>query len=210
MIAVMAKQFPRIEAAHRDFILRQRVFFTASAAASGRVNVSPKGLDALRVLGENEVAYLDRTGSGNETAAHLRADGRLTLMFCAFEGPPMILRLYGRGRVLRRASPEYSRLLADEFAGEEPVGARQMVALDVDLVQTSCGFGVPLFEYGGERASLTRWAEAKGEAGLEAYRREKNARSMDGLPTGLPDDDARLDRVSAARVRAAAACDGGE
>ena len=173
------------------------MFFTGSAAPGARVNISPRGTEALRVLTPNAVAYLDQTGSGNETAAHLRADGRLTLMFCAFEGPPMILRLYGRGRVLPRGGAEYARLLAAEFGGAEPPGARQIVALDVDLVQTSCGFGVPLFEYGGERASLTRWAEAKGEAWLEAYRREKNARSMDGLPTGFLDEALELPRADA-------------
>ena len=112
----------------------------------------------------------------------------------------MILRLYGRGRVLRRGGAEYARLLAAAFGGAEPPGTRQIVALDVDLVQTSCGFGVPLFEYGGERASLTRWAEAKGEAGLRAYRREKNVRSMDGLATGLLDGAApQPRRATAAR-----------
>ena len=169
----MAKQFSCIETAHRDFISRQKIFFTASAAADSRVNLSPRSTDALRVLDNGRVAYLDLTGSGNETAAHLRADGRLTIMFCAFEGAPNILRLYGRGRVLRRGSPEYSRLLDDEFAGAEPVGARQIVILDVGLVQTSCGFGVPLFNYAGERPTLTRWAEAKGESGLAAYWRDK-------------------------------------
>ncbi len=129
------------------------------------MNISVRGTDALRVLGPNTVAYLDRTGSGNETAAHLRVDGRLTVMFCAFEGPPMILRLYGRGRILRRAIPDYANLIVSEFEGLEPVGARQIVMLDVDLVQTSCGFGVPLFDYTGERTIMTRWAEAKGEQG---------------------------------------------
>lgn len=183
----MAKQFPRLTAEHQDFLLRQKVFFTASAAADGRVNVSPKGLDALRVLGPEAVCYLDRTGSGNETAAHLRATGRLTIMTCAFEGPPLILRLYGRGRVLRRGGADYAALLAGAFGGEEPPGARHIVSLDIDLVQTSCGYGVPFFDYRGERPSLTRWAEAKGEDGLEAYRREKNAVSIDGFPTGLLD-----------------------
>ena len=189
----MAKQFPSIEPAHRAFIERQRVFFAASAAPGGRVNISPRGTDALRVLGPNAVAYLDRTGSGNETAAHLRADGRLTLMLCAFEGPPLIMRLYGRGRTLRRGGAEYARLLAEAFGGEEPVGARQIVVLDVELVSTSCGYGVPRFEYVGERESLTRWSEAKGEAGLEAYRRENNARSIDGLPTGLIEEGEVVD-----------------
>ncbi|MFY2562240.1 pyridoxamine 5'-phosphate oxidase family protein [Corallococcus terminator] len=185
----MATQFPHLEPIHRDFILRQRMFFTASAASAGRVNLSPKGLDSLRVLGPSEVVYLDLTGSGNETAAHLRADGRLTLMFCAFEGPPMILRLYGRGQVLRRGSTEYTRLLASEFGGVEPLGARQMVKLDIDLVQKSCGYSVPLYEFTSDRPTLTRWAENKGEEGLAEYRLKKNARSLDGLPTGLFDED---------------------
>jgi hypothetical protein len=185
----MATQYPHLEPLHRDFILRQRMFFTASAASTGRVNLSPKGLDSLRVLGPNEVVYLDLTGSGNETAAHLRADGRLTLMFCAFEGPPMILRLYGRGQVLRRGSAEYTRLLAHEFGGVEPLGARQMVKLDIDLVQKSCGYSVPLYEFTADRPTLTRWAESKGEEGLTEYRRKKNANSIDGLPTGLFDEE---------------------
>jgi predicted pyridoxine 5'-phosphate oxidase superfamily flavin-nucleotide-binding protein len=185
----MAQQFAQIEPAQRDFILRQQMFFVASAASGGRVNLSPKGLDALRVLGPNAVVYLDRTGSGNETAAHLRADGRLTLMLCAFEGPPRILRLYGQGRVLRRGTADYARLLAEAFDGEEPVGARQLVVLDVDLVQTSCGFGVPLYDYRGERPALIKWAEAKGSEGLEAYRREHNAQSIDGLSTGVLEEE---------------------
>jgi hypothetical protein len=184
----MARQYSCIEPAQRDFIERQHMFFVATAAPRGRVNVSPKGLDALRVLDSNRVAYLDRTGSGNETAAHLRADGRLTLMFCAFEGAPLILRLYGAGRSLIRGSTAYADLLAGAFEGNEPLGARQIVTLDIDLVQTSCGFGVPLYDYGGERVSLDRWAEAKGETGLEAYRRDKNRRSIDGISTGFFDE----------------------
>jgi hypothetical protein len=186
---IVAKQFPNLSPALRDFIERQQMFFTATAAATGRINLSPKGLDGLRVLGPNAVVYLDRTGSGNETAALLRADKRMTIMFCAFEGAPMILRLYGEGRILKRGSPEYAAILADAFKGEEPVGARHMVRLDFDLAQTSCGYGVPLYDYKEERVSLTRWAEAQGETGLEAYRREKNMRSLDGLPTGLLDEE---------------------
>lgn len=179
----MAKQYDRIEPAQRAFIERQNVFFVGSAAAEGRVNVSPKGMDTLRVLDERRVAYLDLTGSGNETAAHLRATGRLTLMFCAFEGPPMILRLYGRGRVLRKGTPGYAELLP-LFERELP-GARQIVVLEVDLVQTSCGYAVPLMDYRADRQGLVRWAEDKGEEGIQAYWREENARSIDGLETGV-------------------------
>lgn len=176
----MAKQFERIEEAQRRFIERQKVFFTGTAAADGRVNVSPKGLDSLRVLGANRVAYLDLTGSGNETAAHLLASGRMTLMFCAFEGPPMILRLYGRGRTLARGTPDYAELLP--LWAPEPLGARQIVLLEVDLVQTSCGYAVPLMDYREDRPNLGRWAAARTEQELEAYRRQHNARSIDGLP----------------------------
>lgn len=181
----MGKQYAQIEPEHREFIERQHIFFTASATMNSRVNVSPKGLNALRLLNERTAAYLDLTGSGSETSAHLLADGRLTLMFCAFEGNPRILRLYGQGRAVNRGSEEYARLLETAFGGEEQPGARQIVILDVDLVQTSCGFGVPLFEYGGERPALIDWANNKGEDGLELYRHEKNSTSIDGLPTGI-------------------------
>jgi hypothetical protein len=110
-------------------------------------------------------------------------------MFCAFEGPPVILRLYGKGRIIRRNSEEYLALLDAQYGGEEPLGARQIIRLDIDLVQTSCGYGVPLFDYQGERPNLGRWAEAKGEDGLDAYWREKNLTSMDGVPTGLLDKE---------------------
>lgn len=181
----MAKQFSSIDDRLRDFIARQHIFFTASAAANSRVNVSPRETLCLRILSPNTAIYLDRTGSGNETSAHMKADGRLTIMFCAMQGPPMILRLYGRGRIIHRSLPEYRELLHAHYAGDEPLGARQIVWLDIDLVQTSCGFGVPLFSYEGERPSLDQWAKAKGPDGIEEYRREKNVLSMDGLPTGL-------------------------
>ncbi len=164
-------------------------FFTASAGPRTCVNVSPRSTDAFRFVGPNEVGFLDMTGSGCETAAHVRVDGRLTIMFCAFEGPPLILRLYGTGRSLPRRTESYDRLLASHFAGEEPLGARQIVALDIDLVKTSCGYGVPFMDYRGERPSMRRWAEAKGSGGLAAYWREKNVTSMDGLPTGLLEVD---------------------
>jgi hypothetical protein len=181
----MGKQFERIEPAHREFIERQHIFFNASAAPEGRVNVSPRDRAALRILDPNTIVYLDRTGSGNETAAHLLLNDRLTLMFCAFEGKPMILRLYGHGRIVPRPSPEYTTLLAAHFDNTEPPGARQLVLLHIDLVQTSCGMNVPFFDHVSERDQLDRWAEAKGEAALHDYRRQKNTVSIDGFPTGL-------------------------
>ncbi len=192
----MAKQFQRIESAHAAFIEQQHIFFTASAAATGRVNVSPRGIDAFRVLDPTTVSYLDETGSGNETAAHLRASGRLTIMFCGFETVPMILRLYGQGAVLPRGSAAYAALLATAYGDREPPGARQIVRLDVDVVQISCGYGVPLFDYKKDRPTLRRWAERKGEDGVDAYRRAKNVRSIDGFETGVAADAvALLDRA---------------
>jgi hypothetical protein len=179
----VGKHFSCIEPVHREFIEKQRIFFNASACAEGHVNLSPRDVASLRVLSPNSVFYLDLTGSGNETAAHLLADGRLTLMFCAFEGPPLVLRLYGRGRVIARHSTEYDRLLAEHFAGQETPGARQMIWLDVDLVQTSCGMNVPLYRYEGPRDQLIRWAQKKGPEGLKAYWREKNSQSIDGFET---------------------------
>lgn len=184
----MAKQFPQLEPDHRAFIARQRLFFTASGAAHGHLNLSPKGLGGFRVIDERTVCYLDLTGSGAETSAHLSIDGRLTLMFCAFEGPPLILRLYGTGVALNRGTPEYARLLADLFDGDEPPGARQIIVQDIALVQTSCGWGVPAYDYKGERPGLVNWASQQGDEGLDDYRRRKNAVSLNGWPTGLFED----------------------
>lgn len=181
----MAKEYAALNARHREFIASQHMFFTASAAPTGRINLSPRSTDWLRVLSDNAVGYLDRTGSGNETSAHVRADGRLTMMFCAVDGPPLILRLYGRGRVIARSTAEYAELLETVFGGTEPIGARQIVRLDIELVKTSCGYGVPLFDYRGERDTMDRWCDSKGEEGLVAYRADKNVESMDGLPTGF-------------------------
>jgi hypothetical protein len=162
------------------FIEAQPLFFVASAPLSGagHVNLSPKGLDCLRVLSPGRVAYLDLTGSGNETAAHLRENGRVTFMFCAFAGPPRILRLYGTGAVVLPDAPRWAELI-----GRFPAhpGARQIVTAEISRVQTSCGFGVPRMELVGQRDTLLRWAEARGDE-LPRYRRQKNARSIDGLP----------------------------
>ncbi len=183
----MAKQFPHLEPDHRDFIGRQKIFFAASATAASRVNLSPRSTDCLRVVDDTHAFYLDRTGSSNETAAHMRADGRLTFMFCAVEGPPRILRLYGHGRSIRHDQPEYDALVARHFADGVPRGARQIIWLAIDLVQTSCGFGVPLFAYEGERDIMDQWAETQSDADIVAYWRKKNQKSIDGLPTGLFD-----------------------
>jgi hypothetical protein len=180
----MGKVFDGLDDDLRGFIARQHVFFvgTAPLAADGHVNVSPKGLDTFRVLGPATVAYLDLTGSGVETVAHLRENGRLTIMFCAFEGRPRILRLAGRGRVVEPTDPDWPSL-----AGHFPPlpGVRSVVVLDVDRVADSCGYGVPRYEFVGDRDQLAGWANKKGEDGLGAYRARKNRASIDGLP-GLP------------------------
>lgn len=152
---------------------------TAPLSAAGHVNLSPKGLDSFRVLSPSRVAYLDLTGSGNETAAHLHENGRITFMFCSFGKAPMILRLYGRGWVVQPGDEAW-----EELAGHFPPhpGVRQIVAAEVAFVQTSCGYGVPRMEVLGQRDTLTRWVESKGEEGLKTYRATKNARSLDGLP----------------------------
>ena len=148
-------------------------------ADGGHVNLSPKGHDALRVLDDRTVAYLDLTGSGAETIAHTRENGRMTIMLCAFEGPPRILRLYGRGRAHPLGSPRYEELI-DRF--EPIVGARAIVELAIERVQTSCGYSIPFMDYREERPTLQQWAARKGDDGLQEYWAEKNTTSIDGLP----------------------------
>ena len=181
----MAKFYSALNDDLRAFIARQQLFFTASAAPAGRINLSPKGLDSLRCLDDHTVAYLDLTGSGNETAAHLRADGRLTLMFCSFDAQPLILRLYGRGRVVRPRDADWPALL--QHFNPLP-GARQIIVLTLEGAQTSCGYGVPRYQLIGERETLRRWAENKGPQGIADYWRDKNQVSIDGLPTHLLED----------------------
>ena len=180
----MAKVYDRISDELQDFIRQQHLFFVATAPLStaGHVNLSPKGLDSLRVLSPNRVAYLDLTGSGNETSAHLLENGRVTLMFCAFQEPPLILRLYGQGRVVLPHDSDWQAL----YSLFSPLpGARQIIVTEVDRVQTSCGFGVPLYDIQDQRSLLVDWAAKKGEAGLRDYRQQKNSVSLDGLPTPL-------------------------
>jgi hypothetical protein len=180
----MAKLFEHLSPEHIAFIARQKVFFVATAAPGSRISLSPKGLDSLRVLDERSVAYLDLTGSGAETAAHLRVDPRMTLMLCSFAADALILRLYGRAASVRPGEPRWQEL-APRFP--QLPGARQIVLLQVESVQTSCGAGLPLMGYAGERGTLTEWARKKGEDGIAEYRRRKNAVSIDGLPTGWDD-----------------------
>ena len=181
----MAKFYPALTPELTAFIHKQKVFFVATAAPGARINLSPKGLDSLRVLDAHTLAYLDLTGSSAETAAHLRTAPRMTMMFCSFSADALLLRIYGQGESVLPRDPGWAELRA--LFPEHP-GARQIVLMQVESAQTSCGAGVPLMGYAGERGSLSEWAHKKGKAGLAEYRREKNALSIDGLPTGLVDD----------------------
>lgn len=180
----MAQWYESITPMLDEFIRDQHMFFVASAPLdpTGHVNLSPKGLDCFRILSPTSVAYLDLTGSGNETSAHMEENGRITLMFCSFAGSPRILRLYGHGRVVLPSGAEWAELAA--LFPALP-GARQIVVATLSGVQTSCGFAVPLMDFVGQRDTLIRWAETKGDDGVAAYQREKNTTSLDGLPTTL-------------------------
>ncbi len=179
----MARQFPALDDDHRRFIAAQHIFFVGSAAETGRVNISPKGMDSLRVLGPNRVLWLNLTGSGNETAGHVARLDRMTLMWCSFEARPLILRAYGRAVATWRGTAGW-----DEAARHFPAtpGARQVFEMAVDLVQTSCGYAVPFFDHAGPRDTLRHWAEQR-EGALPAYWAEKNRATIDGFPTGLPE-----------------------
>jgi hypothetical protein len=180
----MAKVFDHITPDLQQFIAQQHLFFVATAplSSTGRVNLSPKGLDSFRILSPNRVTYLDLTGSGNETSAHLQENGRITFMFCAFQEPPCILRLYGQGAVVLPDDPDWESLCS--LFPPIP-GTRQIVVADIDRVQTSCGLGVPLYEPVSQREALVRWADKKGEIGLRQYWEQKNLVSVDGLLTPL-------------------------
>jgi hypothetical protein len=177
----MGQIYDRIDADLAAWIAQQHVFFVATAPLSvdGHVNLSPKGGDALRVVGPLEVAYTDYTGSGAETAAHLRENGRIVLMLCAFDGPPKIVRLHGRGAVLLPGQPEFDRI---EPSFPANLGTRAIVHVTVTRVATSCGYGVPLLEFRSDREALDRCAEKFGSEGLREYRAAKNQMSIDGLP----------------------------
>ena len=178
----MGKRLPKLTTRLTDFISKQKMFFVATAMTDGKINLSPKGMDALKVLNSHKVLWLNLTGSGNETAAHLLQSNRMTIMFCAYEGPPMILRLYGTARAYHQRDAFWKENIALFPAYK---GSRQLFEMDIDLVQTSCGFGVPLMEYKGERDLLDPWAEEKGEDGLVDYMKLKNTESLEGFPTGI-------------------------
>ena len=182
----MGKTYDAIDDKLAAFLLRQHLFFVATAPniGNGHVNLSPKGLDGFRVLTPTSVAYLDYPGSGVETIAHLRDNGRITLMFCAFEGPPKIVRLYGRGEVLRPGDADFAALV--RLFPTMP-GTRSVIRIHLDRVSDSCGYAVPTYRHTGARDQLIAWAERKGADGIADYQRQRNARSIDGLP-GLDDE----------------------
>lgn len=181
----MAKFYESITDELKDWMLDQKIYFTGTAAETGRVNVSPKGMDTFKILGPNQVAWLNLTGSGNETAAHLKLVNRITIMFCAFEGKPKILRLYGSAETIHEQDEKWN-----EYIGlfKEIRGARNIYVVNIDSLQTSCGFAVPLMDYKEDRQILGEWAETKEKTtGMKDYWEKKNVQSIDGFPTGIFD-----------------------
>ncbi len=182
----MAKFYETLTPELQQFIASQKIFFVATAPQEGRINLSPKGMDSFRCLDEQTAGYLDVTGSGNETAAHLEQNGRITIMFCSFSEKPLILKLYGRGKVIRHQDATWQ-----QYHSHFPVqlGERQIILLEIESAQTSCGYGVPVVEGSlQERETLKNWAENKGEEGIRNYWLRNNQTSIDGLPTHLLDD----------------------
>ncbi|XLS30328.1 pyridoxamine 5'-phosphate oxidase family protein [Flavobacteriaceae bacterium M23B6Z8] len=181
----MGKQFASITPDLQEFIEDQKIFFVGTAACEGRVNVSPKGTDSFRVINPTKIVWLNLTGSGNETAAHLLKNNRMTIMFCAFEGKPLILRLYGTASIYHHRDQEFH-----DFIGlfPENVGSRQIIEMDIDLVQTSCGYAVPFMDFKEERTTLNQWADNRGEDKIKEYWKEKNTKSIDGFETRILND----------------------
>lgn len=178
----MGDQFRQLDDKQISFIRDQQLFFVGTAGAEGFVNVSPKGMDSFRVLNENRIAWLNLTGSGNESASHVLENRRMTVMFCSFDKSPLILRLYGDATVVHERDPEWQELvgLFPDFSG-----ARQVFVLNIEMVQTSCGFAVPYFESQGERPTLARWAEKKGKEGIVEFQKKHNLKDLNGRSTGL-------------------------
>lgn len=180
------EQFTELDSKHIEFINQQSLFFVATAGAEGRINLSPKGLDSLSIANPNTVHWLNLTGSGNETAAHVLENQRMTMMFCSFAKQPLILRLYGQASMVYKGQSGWQEL-ASLFP--EHAGARQVFTLSIEMVQTSCGYAVPYYDFVGERNTLTNWTNKKSTIELDEYRREKNTQSIDGKDTGLLDTD---------------------
>jgi len=178
----MAKQLEGLNQDLIAFIERQKMFFVGTAMKEGRVNVSPKGMDTFRVIDENRIVWLNLTGSGNETATHLQESDRMTIMFCAFEGKPLVLRLYGQAKVYHERDAIFQAHI-DSFPANP--GARQIIVLEVDLVQTSCGYAVPFMDFKEERTILKSWAEKQGKDKIRTYWKDKNTTSLDGLDTKI-------------------------
>lgn len=178
----MAVKFDSINKAHKEFIEKQKMFFIGSAGAEGFINVSPKGMDTLKIIDENTVVWLNHTGSGNETSAHVQENGRMTIMFNSFDKAPMILKLYGKAKVIHDKDESWEEISSyfNTF-----VGARQFFEMHVELVLTSCGFGVPQYKYIGERNKLQKWAQKKGREGMKAFWVENNIETLDGVPTHI-------------------------
>lgn len=178
----MGAKFESLSEKHQEFIAEQKIFFVATATDESKINLSPKGMDSLKVISPNKILWLNVTGSGNESAAHLLQNTRMTIMWCSFTKQPMIMRTYGQAKVYHQHDPDWESLY-EQF---EPLpGARQIFELDIDLVQTSCGMAVPFYEYQSERTSLKDWAAKKGEDGIQEYWEKKNQLSIDGEPTGI-------------------------
>ena len=181
----MGKKLEFITPELMKFIEEQKIFFVGTAAAEGNVNVSPKGTDSFRVIDKNKIVWLNLTGSGNETAAHLLKNTRMTIMFCAFEGKPMILRLYGKAKIYHKRDSAFNDL---SHLFPENIGARQIIEMKVDLVQTSCGFAVPFMDFKEERTTLNNWAVKQGEDKIKDYWKNRNTQSIDGFETNILED----------------------
>ncbi|MQQ07581.1 pyridoxamine 5'-phosphate oxidase family protein [Epibacterium sp. SM1979] len=181
----MAKQFDAFEDSHQKMVAEQHVFFVATAAPEGRVNLSPKGMDSLRILGPNRLIWLNVTGSGNETAGHLKQSNRMTVMWCSFTKRPVILRAYGTARTVHTRDADWAELAA--LLPDLP-GARQIYDMQVDMVQSSCGYAVPFMEFQEERTVLRQWAEGKGNTGIAEYWDTRNRNTIDGFDTGIVDE----------------------
>lgn len=182
----MADKFETLQSQHEEFIADQHLFFVGSAGAEGFINVSPKGLDSLRILDQTRLIWLNLTGSGNETAAHVLENARMTVMFCSFDKQPLILRIYGNAEVVYPDHKNWPDLIR-QFPNY--IGARQIFDLKIELVQTSCGFAVPFYEFTGERDTLTKWADKRGIDGIKEYWGKKNVTSLNGKDTGVAKSD---------------------